>query len=64
MKVFKAKLKCHLYLLFKGMWNGECFFRGWDKNNKISIIAASTGSIWNGTIKLTKIFYNTTDYQL
>lgn len=60
-KLLKAKWKCHWYLLFKGMWKGEEYFVGYDKSDKVCFVAATTGSIWDGTIKPVKIFYNTTN---
>lgn len=57
--LFKARLRLHFYLLFRGMWKGECAFEG-QREGKTVYIAATTGSIWNNTVKPTKVFLDLT----
>ena len=55
-----AHVCCEWYLLWKGMWKGECKFVGWNNKNKVSYIASTTGSIWDGTINVKRVFFNKT----
>ncbi len=56
----KAQFLSHIYLLFVGMWRGQCEFRAEDRDGKLSLIAVGTGSLSKGTVKLARIFYNPT----
>jgi len=49
-----AKLRCHAYLLFWGMWRGECALTGYhDPTGRICLIAAvRPGSRW-----IRRLFY-------
>lgn len=60
MSIITAQIRAHLYLLFVGMWRGECEIRAEDQRGDLSLIAAGTGSLSKGTVKLTRIFYNPT----
>jgi hypothetical protein len=59
-KLLRAQFHSHLYLLFIGMWRGECEIRAEDQHGELSLIAAGTGSLSKSTIKLTRIFWNPT----
>jgi len=50
-----AKFRCNCYLLAHGMWHGQCELDGWDKNNRVSFIAAVTGSNFN--YRAERVFY-------
>ena len=52
-------IRCEWYLLTKGMHRGECKFCGWSKDTgKVSYIAATTGSIFDGTLVVKRVFLN------
>ena len=63
LKLLGAEIRCEWYLLWIGMWRGECKFCGWNKKNKISYIAAITGSIFDNNIKVKKVFYDERKYE-
>ena len=52
-----ARLRCWWYLLCRGLWSGECEMRCWDKDRRLCFIAAATGSMFDGTLKVTRVFY-------
>jgi hypothetical protein len=61
LKLFYAHIRLTLYLLRKGTWYGEMWFTGYSRDgNKIIYLASVTGSIWNGTIKPVKVFWDET----
>ena len=53
-----ARIRCHFYLLFKGMWRGECEFCAYDKGGKLVFVAAVTGTMQPWTLKITRQFWN------
>jgi hypothetical protein len=55
-RYFWGFLKCQCYLLFIGMWRGQCEYRE-HENGRLVLRAASTGSIYNSTIQIKKVFY-------
>lgn len=55
-----SEFYCHIYLLFFGMWKGECEFRAENHDAHLVLIAAGTGSLSVGTVKLSKVFFNPT----
>lgn len=58
-RLFSASIRLQWYLLTQGMWRGECAFTGWHKgSNRIGYLAATTGSIFDGTIKPVRIFWD------
>lgn len=58
-RLFRAHLRLQWYLLTRGMWRGECAFTGWKKDkNEIGYLAATTGSIFDGTIKPVRVFWD------
>jgi hypothetical protein len=63
LKLMAAHLQCEWYLLTLGMWRGEFKIYSWcmEEKDRIIFIAAATGSIWDKTLKIQKIFYNETD---
>lgn len=50
-----AKIRCAWYLLWGGMWRGECELNGWDKNDNLNFIASVTGS--NFKYRAVRVFY-------
>ena len=58
-KAIWANIRCDWYLLWNGMWKGECKFVAWHKKtNQVAYVAATTGSIWDGTIQVQRVFLN------
>lgn len=55
--IWWALVRRYFYLLFKGMWRGECGFTAWGVDNRIWLVAAATGSVLNDTLKVTRVFY-------
>lgn len=54
-----ADVRCEGYLIGKGFWRGECKFCGWHKDDgRLSFIATSTGSIFDGTLTVKRVFWN------
>ncbi len=54
-----ARLRCNYYLLFRGMWRGECELTGYHKDDgRVSYVAAVTGSLFKGTIEVKRVFWN------
>lgn len=58
MKLFFAYIRAECYLLFKGMWRGECLYTEADFKGNTTLVAAATGNIYNNTIKIEKVFYS------
>lgn len=56
-----AEAKCYLYLLCIGMWRGEMHFRGENRAQETTLIAAGTGSVASGNVRLTRIFFNSVE---
>lgn len=59
-KILWAEARCYLYLLFCGMWKGECQFRGHNYTHELTLIAVGTGNIGKGNVNITRIFFNPT----
>lgn len=60
-KYLWAYIKCDFYLLTQGMWKGESKLAGWGKDeskNQVIFIAATTGSIWDNSIQVKRVFWN------
>lgn len=58
-RLLLAELRCECYLITKGMWRGECKFCGWHKDDgRLSFIASTTGSIFDGTLVVKRVFWN------
>lgn len=58
-RLFWAHVRLQWYLLTQGMWRGESAFSGWKKDkNEIGYLAATTGSIFDGTIKPVRVFWD------
>jgi hypothetical protein len=58
-RLFWAELRCEGYLLMRGMWRGESKFCAYHKDDgRLSFIAATTGSIFDGTIAVRHVFWN------
>lgn len=59
LRLAKAHIRCDAYLLSHPSENKFC---GWESvtGMDVTYIAAATGSIWNGTIVITKVFMDTT----
>jgi len=53
--IFAAHLRCYGYLIFK-FGKAESFFKGWE-NDSVVLIGTSTGSLWDGTLVITHIFW-------
>lgn len=58
MKYLFAQFRCHLYLLCIGIWRGEFAIRAESDAGKNILVAAGKGSLSNGTVVLSRIFYN------
>ena len=59
LRLLGAHIRCEAYLLRCGMWRGECKFCGWHKDDgRLCLIAATTGSIWDNSIQVTRVFWN------
>jgi hypothetical protein len=57
-----ADLRCEGYLIARGMWRGECKLHGWHKDDgRLSFIATTTGSIFDGTLAVKRVFWNEHD---
>ena len=56
-RILLAEIRCEGYLLSKGMWHGECKFCGWNKDGRLSLIASSTGSIFDGTLTVKRVLW-------
>lgn len=52
-----AEMKCNFYLLGAGMTRGECLLVGYGSNGKRSIIGTVTGSMFDGTLQLRRVFW-------
>lgn len=60
MRLLVAHFQCWMYLLFYGMWNGECKYQ--EKiNGKVYCVASSKGSISKGTLDIKRFFYVNTE---
>lgn len=54
-----ATIRLNWYLLWRGMWRGECGYNLlW--NDKVVYLAASTGSVFDGSHKIVKVFWDET----
>ncbi len=58
-RLLLAELRCEWYLITKGMWRGESKFCGWHKDDgRLSFIASATGSIFDGTLTVKRVFWS------
>ncbi len=55
-KIIISYIKCHLYLLFEGMWKGECMLTK-HLHNKLIFIGTATGSFYRNNIEIKRTFY-------
>lgn len=55
--LFWAQVKCHCYLFWAGLVRRECLFVGFGPSGKRSIIGTVTGSLWNNTLVLKRVFW-------
>ena len=61
-RLLRAGLRCEGYLIASGMWRGECKLCGWHKEGgRLSFIATTTGSIFDGTLAVKRVFWNEHD---
>lgn len=56
--VFRALLKCGARLFFHP-WRWESSFVGWDGQGRIIYVAATKGSLSDGSLRVKRVFYNT-----
>ena len=54
-KLLWPSIKCNSWLLFH-MHKGYCMYTE-EENGSTILIAASLGSIWDGTLEVVKVFY-------
>jgi hypothetical protein len=58
-RLFWAQVRLQWYLLTQGMWRGECAFSGYAKgSDRLAYLAATKGSIFDGTIKPVRVFWD------
>ena len=57
LSIFWAEARCTWYLLWASIARGECMFVGYGPTGKRSLIGTVTGSIWNNTLVLKRIFW-------
>lgn len=55
--LFVAEVKCNWYLLWASIARGECMFVGYNSSWKRCIVGTVTGSMWNNTLTLNRIFW-------
>ena len=55
--MFWLELKCQIYLLFRGMFRGECQFTAWNNIGKKFFIGVVTGSLIHNTMVLKRVFW-------
>jgi len=57
-----ARIRCNVYLMFYGMWRGECEYTAYEAHTgRLIVVAASTGRILDDSIKLTREFWSEYD---
>lgn len=52
-----ARIKCNWYLLWSGMWCGECEMLCWARDGRLCLVAATTGSLLDNSIKVVRVFW-------
>lgn len=57
LRIFWAHLRLQAYLLFLGMWRGECAFWGGDTKDRTVTIGAVTGSALDESLSFKRIFF-------
>lgn len=59
-RVVVAHIRLFIYLTIFGIFKGECAFTGFDASGRAVYIAATTGSIFDGTIRARRVFFDET----
>jgi len=57
LSLFVAEFKCTWYLLWASIARGECMFVGYGPTGRRSLVGTATGSMWDGTLTLRRIFW-------
>ncbi len=57
--ILLARLRCSLYLLFAGLWRGECALEAAkNSDGRVLLLACCRGSRSARSLRVTRIFYN------
>lgn len=54
--LLRARVWCNVYLL-RAMWHGQCELIAYDGKDRVLMVAAVTGSIFNGTLRVHRVFW-------